>query len=157
MDLRKLKKLIELLEESGLAEIEIKQGEETVRISRQASVPAGTHSVGNIHMPTPMMPTQAPAAPTAIPVAHPETKKIEEPTGHTVKSPMVGTAYLAPTPGAKPFVDVGQHVKEGDILCMVEAMKMFNQIEADKSGILSARLIENEQPVEYGQPLFIIE
>lgn len=156
MDIRKVKKLIELLEESGIDEIEIQEGEERVRISRHphqtaSALPMISHSAAVHATPSHAVPAVAPAA------VEPKQPEKTVSTGHTVKSPMVGTVYLAPAPGSKPFVEVGQHVKEGDILCMVEAMKMFNQIEADKSGILSARMIENEQPVEYGQPLFIIE
>ncbi len=153
MDIRKVKKLIELLEESGISEIEIHEGEESVRISRFGSA-ATIQQVAPVvqqHIPPAIIPApSAPEAPAAAP-----TKS--EPNGHTVKSPMVGTVYLAATPGAKPFVKTGQHVEVGDTLCVIEAMKMFNQIEADCAGTISARLIENEQAVEYDQPLFIIE
>ena len=142
MDIRKVKKLIELLEESQIAEIEIHEGEESVRISRiSPGVPA---------------PAVVQAAPAAIPAAAPAAAPAAEPEGHTVKSPMVGTFYEAPSPGAKPFVEVGQQVSVGDTLCIVEAMKMLNQIEADKAGTVTARLAENGQPVEYGQSLFVI-
>lgn len=155
MDIRKVKKLIELLQETGIGEIEIHEGEESVRISRYHTNAPQTHTV--IPMPsshaitqTPLIEQQSsPESPTAV------TQKTHD--GHTVKSPMVGTVYLAPAPGEKPFVEVGQHVSVGDTLCVIEAMKMFNQIEADKAGVLSARLIENGHPVEYDQPLFIIE
>ena len=132
MDLRKLKKLIDLVQESGIGEIEITEGEEKVRISRQA--PA-----------SPMM--MAPAAPAAAP----------QPSGHTLKSPMVGTFYRAPSPAAPPFVEIGQAVSKGQTLCIIEAMKLLNEIESDASGTIKAILVENGQPVEYGQPLFLIE
>ncbi|KPK11258.1 MAG: acetyl-CoA carboxylase biotin carboxyl carrier protein subunit [Acidithiobacillales bacterium SG8_45] len=149
MDIRKVKKLIEMLEESSLAEIEINEGEESIRISRASSVvPAAA---------APMM--AAPAAPAAAPptVAESEVGGKELPSGHAVKSPMVGTFYSAPSPGAKPFASVGDSVSVGDTLCIVEAMKMLNEIEADKSGVVKAILKENGQPVEYGEALFIIE
>lgn len=153
MDIRKVKKLIELLEESTVDEIEIHEGEESVRISRNQNVSAPmTHHM----MAAPQAPAQAQQAPQT-PSAAKADPSDAIPTGHEVRSPMVGTAYLSATPGEKPFVDIGDRVKVGDTLCMVEAMKMFNQIEADKEGIISARLIENEQPVEFDQPLFIIE
>lgn len=152
MDIRKVKKLIELLEETGIGEIEIREGEESVRISRYHTTPPSTHTVIPVH------PPQTTAAPVAT---HPEpahTPVTEKPLkGHAVKSPMVGTLYLAPAPGEKPFVELGQTVNIGDTLCVIEAMKMFNQIEADKAGVVSARLVENGNPVEYDQPLFIIE
>jgi acetyl-CoA carboxylase biotin carboxyl carrier protein len=150
MDIRKVKKLIELLEESGVAEIEIHEGEESVRISRQT---AGAQ----VYPPMAMMPPQAAPAPApaaAAPVAEPPPAA---PAGHTVDSPMVGTFYRAPTPGASPFVEVGSQVSVGDTLCIIEAMKMLNQIEADKAGKISAILVDNAEPVEYGQALFVIE
>lgn len=152
MDIRKIKKLIELLEESGIAELEIKEGEEAVRISRQGS-----------HMVTApaMAPAEYQAAPVVAPQAAPAADATEsaEPVidGHVVQSPMVGTFYRAPSPNAKSFVEVGQSVKAGDVICIVEAMKMFNQIEADKSGVIEAILVENGQPVEFEEPLFIIK
>lgn len=153
MDIRKVKKLIELLEESGIAEIEITEGEESVRISR--------HSTAPMQQMYQAMPMAAPvAAPSAAPAAAPaasEDKKSGVPAGHQVTSPMVGTFYRAPNPGAKPFADVGQSVKVGDTLCIIEAMKMMNQIEADKAGVVKAVLVENGEPVEFGQPLFVIE
>lgn len=149
MDIRKVKKLIELLEESNIAEIEIHEGEESVRISRSGPAPAHP---AYYQPPTAMMATQAPVA-AAVPVAPAEPAV---PAGHNVTSPMVGTFYEAATPGAKPFVTVGQSVSVGDTLCIIEAMKMLNQIEADKSGTISARLVENGQPVEFGQALFVI-
>lgn len=149
MDIRKIKKLIELLDESGVAEIEIHEGEESVRISRYSAnvAPAAVVSA----------PVQAAPAPTAAAAAEPEAAVDTPPSGHTVNSPMVGTFYRAASPGSKPFVDVGQTVSEGDTLCIIEAMKMLNQIEADKSGTIKAILAENSQPVEFGQPLFVIE
>jgi acetyl-CoA carboxylase biotin carboxyl carrier protein len=153
MDIRKVKKLIELLEESGIAEIEITEGEESVRISRY-NAPAATQMMVSA-------PAQAPvaasaAAPAAAPAATSPSGK-EIPAGHQVKSPMVGTFYRASSPGAKAFVDIGQTVKEGDTLCIIEAMKMMNQIEADKAGVIKAILADNGDPVEFGQPLFVIE
>ena len=151
MDLRKLKKLIDLVQESGIAEIEITEGEEKVRISRQSSAPAAPVIMASPGM-QPMMagvpaPALAPAAPAAAP----------QPSGHTLKSPMVGTFYRAPSPGAPPFVEVGQAVTKGQTLCIIEAMKLLNEIESDVSGTVKAVLVENGQPVEYGQPLFLIE
>lgn len=152
MDIRKIKKLIELLEDSGIAEIEIHEGEESVRISRY---PAG--QMAPMQM-MPMMQNMAmPAAPAAAPVAAAPVAEAAIPKGHTVTSPMVGTFYRCASPGAKAFVEVGQQVSAGDTLCIIEAMKMLNQIEADKSGKISAILVENGQPVEFGQPLFVIE
>lgn len=152
MDIRKVKKLIELLQETGIGEIEIKEGEESVRISRfgiSNSAPSYPVYPAAMNYPAPPI-----ASPTPAPEIRAEPKAIE---GHIVKSPMVGTVYLASAPGEKPFVEVGQYVKEGETLCVIEAMKMFNQIEADKTGVVSARLIENASPVEYDQSLFIIE
>ncbi|VAW56233.1 Biotin carboxyl carrier protein of acetyl-CoA carboxylase [hydrothermal vent metagenome] len=146
MDIRKIKKLIELLDESGVAEIEIKEGEESVRISRQQHV---------IAAPAPVAIAPPVAAPAAVPAPPVETPPTE--TGHQVTSPMVGTFYRSASPGATVFTDVGQTVSEGDTLCIIEAMKILNQIEADKSGKIKAVLVENGQPVEFGQPLFIIE
>ncbi|HEX7048131.1 MAG TPA: acetyl-CoA carboxylase biotin carboxyl carrier protein [Gammaproteobacteria bacterium] len=149
MDIRKVKKLIELLEESGIAEIEITEGEESVRISRHAGAPAPQM----YHHAMPMAPApQGAAAPAPV-----EDKGSDIPAGHQVTSPMVGTFYRAPNPGAKAFADVGQSVKVGDTLCIIEAMKMMNQIEADKSGVVKAVLVDNGEPVEFGQPLFVIE
>ena len=150
MDIRKVKKLVELLEESGISELEIKEGEESVRISRYSTAPA--QAPVNYAAP-PAAPAPAPAAPAS------EEESGEEalPSGHIVKSPMVGTFYSASSPGAKPFVNIGDSVTEGDTVCIVEAMKILNQIEADASGIVKAILVENAQPVEYGQPLLIIE
>lgn len=148
MDIRKVKKLIELLEESGIAEIEIHEGEESVRISRNAVAAAAPVAIA-------AAPVAAPAA-AAAPAADaaPAEEKIE---GHVLNSPMVGSFYRAPSPGAASFVDVGSKVSVGDTLCIIEAMKLLNQIEADKGGTIKAILVENGQPVEYNQPLFIIE
>ncbi|GAB6039735.1 acetyl-CoA carboxylase biotin carboxyl carrier protein [Endothiovibrio diazotrophicus] len=150
MDIRKIKKLIELLEESGVAEIEIKEGEESVRISR-ATAP--------MSFAAPMMaaPVAAPAPAAASAAAPAAAEAPAETTGHPVKSPMVGTFYRASSPTAKAFVEEGRSVNVGDTLCIIEAMKMMNQIEADKAGTIKKILVENGQPVEYEQPLFIIE
>jgi len=148
MDIRKVKKLIELLEESGIAEIEITEGEESVRISRYSAGPA----------PVMMTHAHAPAAHAAAAPAAPAAPAVPAlPAGHAVKSPMVGTFYRSPSPGTKAFVEVGQAVKEGEVLCIIEAMKMMNQIESDKAGVVKAILANNGDPVEFGQPLFIIE
>jgi acetyl-CoA carboxylase biotin carboxyl carrier protein len=151
MDLRKLKTLIELVETSGIAELEIQEGEERVRITRALAPSA--HTV-MMHAPMAPAPQPAPVAAPAAPVSAPAVA--EEPSGHVVKSPMVGTFYRAASPGAKAFVEVGDAVKEGDTLCIVEAMKLMNEIEADASGIVKAVLAENGQPVEFGQPLFLL-
>ena len=144
MDIRKIKKLIEMLEESNLAELEIKEGEESIRISRAGTVnppPAHHHHVVAAAAPT------APASPTVAAAI----------AGHAVVSPMVGTFFRAPSPGATSFIEIGSQVKVGDTLCIIEAMKMLNEIEADKAGVVKAILKENGQPVEYGEPLVIIE
>jgi acetyl-CoA carboxylase biotin carboxyl carrier protein len=161
MDIRKVKKLIELLEESGIAEIEISEGEESVRISRY---PAGGGNAAPVvhYAPAPMAPVAAAplAAPAAAPSAPMPAPAAPAPAGkadHTVTAPMVGTFYSAATPGAKPFVDIGSEVNVGDTLCIIEAMKMMNQIESDKTGRVTAVLVKNGDPVEFGQPLFIIE
>ncbi|MGE5526706.1 MAG: acetyl-CoA carboxylase biotin carboxyl carrier protein [Rhodospirillaceae bacterium] len=148
MDLRKIKTLIDLVQQSGIAELEITEGEERVRISRSgiAAVPAAAP----VAMPAVAAPAPVPAAPAEI-AAEPAV-----PEGDVLKSPMVGTFYRAASPGAKPFVDVGQNVKAGDTVCIIEAMKLLNEIEADRDGVIKAILVENGQPVEYGQPLFVI-
>lgn len=152
MDIRKIKRLIELLEESGINEIEIKEGEESVRITRGLPASAAPSVQHYTLPPQAAAPAPAPAAEAAAEPAAPAV-----PEGHTVRSPMVGTFYRAPAPGAKPFTEVGTRVKAGDPLCIIEAMKMLNQIEADKDGVIKAILVENAQPVEFDQPLFVIE
>ena len=144
MDIRKIKKLIEIIEESGIAEIEIKEGEEAIRISRYGSAPA----------PVAYAPAPAPAPAAAPAIA--DTPVEQKITGHIVKSPMVGTFYRSASPGTKVFVEIGQAVLAGDTLCIIEAMKILNQIEADKSGTITQILVGNAEPVEYGQPLFVI-
>jgi acetyl-CoA carboxylase biotin carboxyl carrier protein len=150
MDIRKVKKLIELLEESNIDEIEIKEGEESVRISRNTAAPMpAAPAYGAVPPPAP--------APVAPPAPAPEAPPAAEPAGgHVVKSPMVGTFYRAPSPSSPPFAEVGQSVKAGDVVCIVEAMKMMNQIEADKSGTIAAILVEDGEPVEFEQPLISI-
>jgi acetyl-CoA carboxylase biotin carboxyl carrier protein len=157
MDIRKVKKLIELLEESGIAEIEISEGEESVRISRYPA--GGAHPPPIVHYaPAPMAPMAAPmAAPAAIAAPAAAAPAVAAKADHTVTAPMVGTFYSAATPGAKAFVDIGSEVNVGDTLCIIEAMKMMNQIESDKAGRVTAVLVKNGDPVEFGQPLFIIE
>jgi|TARA_B100002049_G_scaffold112294_1_gene82876 acetyl-CoA carboxylase biotin carboxyl carrier protein len=155
MDIRKIKKLIELVEESGIAELEITEGEESVRIHRG---PTGVQAPVNYSFAAPAAPQAAPtaAAPAPAPAAAASAEPAQ-PEGHVVKSPMVGTFYRASSPTAKAFAEVGQQVKVGDTLCIVEAMKMMNQIEADKAGVVKAILVENQDPVEFDQPMFIIE
>jgi acetyl-CoA carboxylase biotin carboxyl carrier protein len=149
MDLRKLKKLIDLVQESGIAELEITEGEEKVRI---ASV---NRHQQPMYMPPPQAYTTAPvAAPIAVADSAPAAAPVIE--GHIIKSPMVGTFYRSSSPGAKVFAEVGQQVSAGDTLCIIEAMKLLNEIESDHGGIIKAILVENGQPVEYGEPLFII-
>ena len=151
MDLRKLKKLIDLVQESGIGEIEITEGEEKVRISRQGpAAPAPVVMAAPAAIALPAAGAPAGAATAAAPTPEP-------PKGHTLKSPMVGTFYRAPSPGAPPFVEVGQSVTKGQTLCIIEAMKLLNEIESDASGVVKSILVENGQPVEYGQPLFVIE
>ena len=154
MDIRKVKKLIELLEESGIAEIEIHEGEESVRISRYSQTAAPM--IAQPMAAAPLMPAAAEAK-AATEAGSGEAAADSLPPGHAVRSPMVGSFYRAPSPGANSFVEVGQQVNVGDTLCIIEAMKILNQIEADASGIVKAVLVENAQPVEYGQPLLIIE
>ncbi|WP_303786684.1 acetyl-CoA carboxylase biotin carboxyl carrier protein [Azovibrio restrictus] len=150
MDLRKLKKLIDLVQESGISELEVTEGEEKVRIAKFA--PAGAAPVQ--HYQIPMAAPQPGSPATSSPVDLDDEDDM--PDGHVVKSPMVGTFYRSPSPGANAFVEVGQAVKEGDTLCIIEAMKLLNEIEADASGVIKAILVENGQPVEFGEPLFII-
>jgi acetyl-CoA carboxylase biotin carboxyl carrier protein len=151
MDIRKVKKLIELLEESGISELEISEGEESVRISRHPRMGMQVAA-----QPTPVMhaPAAAVAAPSPAAAAAERAARNDE---HTVTSPMVGTYYASASPGAKPFVEIGSEIKVGQILCIIEAMKMMNQIESDKEGRVTAMLAKNGEPVEFGQPLFIIE
>lgn len=158
MDIRKIKKLIELLEESNIGELEIKEGEESVRIARNSGTtqyfsappqgyPQGYPAAQPAHAPAPAAAPAATAAPAAAaPVA----------SGHLVKSPMVGTFYRSPSPGSPMFIEVGKHVKAGDVICIIEAMKMMNQIEADKTGVIEAILVEDGNPVEFDQPLVTI-
>ncbi|MBU2984788.1 acetyl-CoA carboxylase biotin carboxyl carrier protein [Saccharophagus degradans] len=150
MDIRKIKKLIELLEESNVEELEIREGEESVRISRGSrtvvQAAAAVQPAPVAAAPVAAAPAAAPVEPAAAPVS----------SGHEVKSPMVGTYYSCPSPGAAPFVTVGQSVKEGDVICIIEAMKMMNQIEADKSGTIEAVLVKDGEPVEFDQPLVTI-
>ena len=153
MDIRKIKKLIELVEESGIAELEISEGEESVRISRNFS---GQVSVAPQMMMQPAQVQQA-AAPVAAAAQAAAPAADAAPSGHLMRSPMVGSFYRSSSPEAKPFVEVGQHVNVGDTLCIVEAMKMMNQIESDKTGVIKAILVENGQAVEFDEPLFIIE
>jgi acetyl-CoA carboxylase biotin carboxyl carrier protein len=154
MDLRKLKTLIELVETSGIAELEIQEGEERVRITRATAVVPGVQPVA-LHT---AHHAAAPAPQSAAPATGPAVESTPaEPEGHQVKSPMVGTFYRSATPGSKPFVEVGDRVEEGGTLCIIEAMKLMNEIESDKAGVVKAILTENGQPVEFGQPLFVIE
>jgi acetyl-CoA carboxylase biotin carboxyl carrier protein len=157
MDLRKLKTLIDLVQQSGIAELEITEGEEKVRISR--GVPAGTaHPMppGTVYVTAPAAAQMMPANASPAAAAPPTEGAQAEPEGHVVKSPMVGTFYRAAAPDAKPFVDVGDTVKAGDTVCIIEAMKLLNEIETDADGVVKEILAENGQPVEYGQPLFVI-
>jgi len=151
MDLRKVKTLIDLVQQSGIAELEITEGEEKVRISRSGM--PGTHFMQPMAPTTYALPPDgaAAAAPVPAPAASPE------PTGHVLKSPMVGTFYRSPSPGSPSFVEVGQTVTKGQTLCIIEAMKLLNEIESDATGVIKSIMIENGQPVEYGQPLFVIE
>ena len=149
MDIRKIKKLIELLEESGIAEIEIKEGEESVRISRMP--------VGAVTQFAPQAPAAvAPAAAVPVPVAEAAAPKPKS-NEHVITAPMVGTFYASPSPGAKAFVEIGDEIKVGQVLCIIEAMKMMNQIESEKAGKVKAIMVKNGEPVEFGQPLFIIQ
>jgi len=153
MDIRKIKKLIELLDESGVAEIEIHEGEESVRISRNSPAPT------MMHMPHEAYAMAAPPPPVAAPVASPDVPPAapDKVTGHEVKAPMVGTFYSAPSPGAAAFIEVGQQVNKGDTICIIEAMKLLNQIESDASGIVKAICVDNGEPLEYGQTICIVE
>ena len=156
MDIRKVKKLIEMLEESQLNEIEIKEGEESVKLVKAISIPVQEQIVtSNVVAPAP----QPMAVKDSVSVESDSIKPIENETisGQTIDSPMVGTFYAAPNPGAKDFVSVGEKISEGDVLCIIEAMKMMNEVKADSSGTIKQVLIENAEPVEFGQPLFVIE
>jgi acetyl-CoA carboxylase biotin carboxyl carrier protein len=151
MDLRKLKKLIDLVQESGIAELEITEGEEKVKIVKGGPVSVSQAPVAAAPQPLPPA-APSPAAATAAAPAQPDPAQ----EGHVVKAPMVGTFYRSPSPDAKVFIEVGQPIKEGQTICIIEAMKLMNEIEADASGVVKAILVENGQPVEYGQPLFIL-
>jgi acetyl-CoA carboxylase biotin carboxyl carrier protein len=152
MDLRKLKKLIDLVQESGIAELEITEGEEKVKIVKGGAVIVSSTAPTSALTAQPTAPGAPAPAQAPPPGAEPEPGQ----EGHVVKAPMVGTFYRSPSPDAKPFIEVGQAVKEGDTICIIEAMKLMNEIEADASGVVKAILVENGQPVEYGQPLFIL-
>jgi acetyl-CoA carboxylase biotin carboxyl carrier protein len=155
MDLRKIKTLIDLVEQSGIAELEVKEGEESVRIARAiAPQPMTYYAPPPAALPAPAALPTAPAAAASAPSAAPAAATTPR---HLVRAPMVGTFYRAPSPGAKAFVEIGQTVKAGQVLCIIEAMKMLNQIESDKSGVIAEILVDNEKPVEYDQPLFAIE
>ena len=150
MDLRKLKKLIDLVEESGIAELEVTEGEEKVRIAKYSQQAPMVHQ--SYAMPSAPAPQVVAAPVLAAPVADENAL----PEGHIVKSPMVGSFYRTPSPGAASFVEIGQTVKQGDTICIIEAMKLLNEIEADASGVIKAILVENGEPVEFGEPLFVI-
>ena len=152
MDIRKIKKLIELVEESGISELEISEGEESVRISRASSIQAPVA----MQVPYAAAPAPVAAAPAPVAAAPAAAEPQAQSNGHAVKSPMVGTFYRSPSPSSPAFVEVGKAVKAGDVICIVEAMKMMNQIEADKSGVIEAILVEDGQPVEFDQPLVTI-
>src|SRR5262249_10947436 len=154
MDIRKIKKLIELLEESGIAEIEIKEGEEAVRISRMPAAIAQPPQVSHL----PPAPATAVAPPVASQITAAEgAAQTPKPSEHVITAPMVGTFYASPSPGAKPFVEIGDEIKVGQVLCIIEAMKMMNQIEADRAGRVASVMARNGDPVEFGQPLFVVE
>jgi acetyl-CoA carboxylase biotin carboxyl carrier protein len=152
MDLRKIKTLIDLVEQSGISELEVKEGEESVRISRAVAPPTYYAPPPQMQLPPPQ-PAAAPA-PASAPAAATAPAKDHR---HLVRAPMVGTFYRSPSPGAKSFVEIGQTVKSGQVLCIIEAMKMLNQIESDRAGVIADILVDNEKPVEYDQPLFAIE
>jgi len=152
MDIRKIKKLIELLEESGIAEIEIKEGEEAVRISR---MPVG--AIAQAPQVTHLMPAPTTVAAPVTEVAAAEAAQRPTPSEHVITAPMVGTFYGSPSPGAKPFVEIGDEITVGQVLCIIEAMKMMNQIEADRAGRIASVMARNGDPVEFGQPLFVVE
>ncbi len=154
MDIRKIKKLIELLEESNIGELEIKEGEESVRIARNSGTTQYFSAPAPAGYAMPAAPAAAPAAAPVAAAAAPAAAPVV--TGHVVKSPMVGTFYRSPSPGSPSFIEVGKHVKAGDVICIIEAMKMMNQIEADKTGVIEAILVEDGNPVEFDQPLVTI-
>ena len=154
MDIRKIKKLIELLEESNIGELEIKEGEESVRIARNSGTVQYVNAPMQGYAPAPAQQSAAPA-PAAAPVAAAPVAAAA-PTGHSIKSPMVGTYYGAPAPGSPNFIEVGKTVKVGDVICIIEAMKMMNQIQANKAGVIEAILVQDGNPVEFDQPLVII-
>ncbi len=159
MDLRKVKALIDLVEKSGISELEITEGEEKVRISRNATAafaPPQHYAMPAAPMPMPVAAATTGASPAALPADGAGDDASTQAEGQTVKSPMVGTFYRASSPGGKPFVEVGQTVAVGDTLCIIEAMKLLNEIESDQAGVVKAVLVENGQPVEYGEPLFLI-
>ena len=156
MDIRKIKKLIELLEESGIAEIEIKEGEEALRISRMPTGGIAAAQLAPMQIPMPAAPLAAPIAAAAPQVAAAPAAKAK-PNEHVITAPMVGTFYGAPSPGAKPFIEIGDEIKVGTVLCIIEAMKMMNQIESDKAGRVTSIMARNGDPVEFGQPLFVVE
>jgi acetyl-CoA carboxylase biotin carboxyl carrier protein len=155
MDIRKIKKLIELLEESGIAEIEIKEGEEAVRISRMPTGEAAAQALRPVHVAHPPAAAAAPA-PGALPAAESAAPK-PKPNEHVITAPMVGTFYASASPGGKAFVEIGDEIKVGQVLCIIEAMKMMNQIEADRAGRIASIMARNGDPVEFGQPLFVVE
>lgn len=155
MDIKEINELIQLIDNTNIAEIEIREGEKSVRITRQSAQTAAP--VNHVIIPAAPTPPPAPVAADPAKESAQEPSAPAEMNGHVVRSPMVGTVYLAPSAGANLFVEVGQTVKAGDVLCIVEAMKMMNQIEADKGGTIKARLVENGLPVEFDQPLFVIE
>jgi acetyl-CoA carboxylase biotin carboxyl carrier protein len=154
MDIRKIKKLIELLEESGIAEIEIKEGEEALRISRMPPAVTQIPTIASLPLAAPLPVSVKPSEPAASEVPVPSKAKANE---HVITAPMVGTFYGAASPGAKPFVEIGDEIKVGQVLCIIEAMKMMNQIEADRAGRVTSIMARNGDPVEFGQPLFVVE
>jgi acetyl-CoA carboxylase biotin carboxyl carrier protein len=159
MDIRKIKKLIELLEESGIAEIEIKEGEEALRISRMPTGTATGHQAPQLAHLAPLAAgagAAAASASAALPAAESAAPK-PKPNEHVITAPMVGTFYASPSPGAKAFVEIGDEIKAGQVLCIIEAMKMMNQIEADRAGRITSVMAQNGDPVEFGQPLFVVE
>jgi acetyl-CoA carboxylase biotin carboxyl carrier protein len=156
MDIRKIKKLIELLEESGIAEIEIKEGEEALRISRMPAGAATAHAVPQVAHLGALPAAAAHTVSAALPAAESAAPK-PKPNEHVITAPMVGTFYASPSPGAKAFVEIGDEIKVGQVLCIIEAMKMMNQIEADKAGRITSVMAQNGDPVEFGQPLFVVE